>query len=116
MELSKEVNETRSRMDVAQSELDIYLSQHKTLLTQLNQAKEAQQAASDTLKERRAAIKELEVKIPQCEEQLKKVCVYVCTCACVCLNKVSNSHRSNIKPFNNNIDYNIGGLPSLDWY
>uniref|UniRef100_A0A672NWS6 Structural maintenance of chromosomes protein n=1 Tax=Sinocyclocheilus grahami TaxID=75366 RepID=A0A672NWS6_SINGR len=50
LELSKTVNQTRSRMDVAQSELDIYLSQHNTAVSQLNQAKD-------------------------CEEQLKKVCV-----------------------------------------
>lgn len=73
LELSKTVNETRSRMDVAQSELDIYLSQHNTAVNQLNQAKNALQEAVDTLRERRAAIKDLPVKIPQCEEQLKKV-------------------------------------------
>ncbi|XP_063061725.1 structural maintenance of chromosomes protein 4 [Engraulis encrasicolus] len=72
MEMSKEVNETRSHMDVAQSELDIYLSQHKTLVTQLNQAKEKLQSTADTLKERRTAIKDLEVKIPQCQEKLNK--------------------------------------------
>uniref|UniRef100_A0A673HD82 Structural maintenance of chromosomes protein 4 n=1 Tax=Sinocyclocheilus rhinocerous TaxID=307959 RepID=A0A673HD82_9TELE len=75
LELSKTVNETRSRMDVAQSELDIYLSQHNTAVSQLNQAKDALQEAVDTLRERRAAIKHLNLRIPQCEEQLKKVCV-----------------------------------------
>uniref|UniRef100_A0A671LMM2 SMC hinge domain-containing protein n=1 Tax=Sinocyclocheilus anshuiensis TaxID=1608454 RepID=A0A671LMM2_9TELE len=75
LELSKTVNQTRSRMDVAQSELDIYLSQHNTAVSQLNQAKDALQEAVDTLRERRAAIKHLNVRIPQCEEQLKKVCV-----------------------------------------
>ncbi|XP_051534956.1 structural maintenance of chromosomes protein 4-like [Myxocyprinus asiaticus] len=72
LELSKTVNETRSRMDVAQSELDIYLSQHNTAVSQLNQAKHAQQEAVDTLRDRRAAIKDLNIKIPQCEEQLNK--------------------------------------------
>ncbi|XP_016420868.1 structural maintenance of chromosomes protein 4-like [Sinocyclocheilus rhinocerous] len=73
LELSKTVNETRSRMDVAQSELDIYLSQHNTAVSQLNQAKDALQEAVDTLRERRAAIKHLNLRIPQCEEQLKKL-------------------------------------------
>uniref|UniRef100_A0A672NYY8 Structural maintenance of chromosomes protein 4 n=1 Tax=Sinocyclocheilus grahami TaxID=75366 RepID=A0A672NYY8_SINGR len=75
LELSKTVNQTRSRMDVAQSELDIYLSQHNTAVSQLNQAKDALQETVDTLRERRAAIKHLNANIPQCEEQLKKVCV-----------------------------------------
>ena len=73
MELSKAVNETRSRMDLSQSELDIYLSRHNTALTQLNTAKQTLQTTSDKLRERRAAIKDLEVKIPQKEQELKKV-------------------------------------------
>lgn len=73
MELSKAVNETRSRTDLAQSELDIYLSRHNTALTQLNTAKQTLQTTSDTLRERRAAIKDLEVKIPQNAQELKKV-------------------------------------------
>lgn len=72
MELNKAVNETRSRMDLAQSELDIYLSRHNTALTQLNTAKQTLQTTSDTLCKRRAAIKDLEVKIPQIEQELKK--------------------------------------------
>uniref|UniRef100_A0A673XB72 Structural maintenance of chromosomes protein 4 n=1 Tax=Salmo trutta TaxID=8032 RepID=A0A673XB72_SALTR len=72
MGLSKAVNETRSRQDVAQSELDIYLSRHNTAVTQLNTAKQSLQTTTDTLRDRRAAIKELQVKIPQCEQELKK--------------------------------------------
>lgn len=73
MELSKAVNETRSRMDLAQSELDIYLSRHNTALAQLNSAKQTLETTSNTLRERRAAIKDLEVKIPLKEEELKTV-------------------------------------------
>ena len=73
MELSKAVNETRSRMDLAQSELDIYLSHHTTAVTQLNTAKQTLQTTSDTLRERRAAIKDLDVNVPQKEQELKKV-------------------------------------------
>uniref|UniRef100_A0A4W3K0M6 Structural maintenance of chromosomes protein n=2 Tax=Callorhinchus milii TaxID=7868 RepID=A0A4W3K0M6_CALMI len=72
MELSKAVNETRSKMDVAQSELDIYLSRHKTALNQFNEAKETLTTVTTTLKERKMAIKELEVKIPKSEEELHK--------------------------------------------
>lgn len=73
MELSKAVNETRSRMDLAQSELDIYLSCHNTAVAQLNSAKQTLETTSNTLSERRAAIKDLQVKIPQKEQELKKV-------------------------------------------
>lgn len=73
MELSKAVNETRSRMDLAQSELDIYLSRHNTALAQLDSAKQTLETTSNTLRERRAAIKDLEVKIPLEEQELKKV-------------------------------------------
>lgn len=73
MELSKAVNETRSRMDLAQSELDIYLSRHNTAVAQLTSAKQTLETTSNTLSERRAAIKDLQVKIPQKEQELKKV-------------------------------------------
>lgn len=60
-------------MDVAQSELDIYLSRHKSALGQLNQAKETLTTTTSTLKERKTAIKELETKIPQNQQELHKV-------------------------------------------
>uniref|UniRef100_A0A1A7YGY2 Structural maintenance of chromosomes protein n=1 Tax=Iconisemion striatum TaxID=60296 RepID=A0A1A7YGY2_9TELE len=72
IELSKAVNETRSHMDLAQSELDIYLSRHKTAVANLNAAKQTLQTTTETLQERRAAIKDLEVQIPQKERELKK--------------------------------------------
>ena len=67
MDFSKSVNEARSKMDVAQSELDIYLSRHNTAVSQLGKAKEALMAASETLKERKAAIGDIEAKLPQTE-------------------------------------------------
>ncbi|KFV04464.1 Structural maintenance of chromosomes protein 4, partial [Tauraco erythrolophus] len=72
MELSKAVNEARSNMDVAQSELDIYLSRHNTAVAQVNQVKEALVAASATLKERKAAIKDIDIKLPRAEQELKE--------------------------------------------
>lgn len=73
MGFSKSVNEARSKMDVAQSELDIYLSCHNTAVSQLTKAKEALIAASETLKERKAAIRDIEGKLPQTEQELKEV-------------------------------------------
>lgn len=73
MEFSKEVNEARSKMDVAQAELEIYLSRHNTAVSQLNQAKEALTNVSETLKERKAAIKDIGIKLPQAEQELKEV-------------------------------------------
>nr|XP_020647426.1 structural maintenance of chromosomes protein 4 isoform X1 [Pogona vitticeps]XP_020647427.1 structural maintenance of chromosomes protein 4 isoform X1 [Pogona vitticeps] len=72
MDFSKIVNETRSNMDVAKSELDLYLSRHNIALSQLQAAKEALQSASTTRKERLAAIKVLESKLPQAEDELSK--------------------------------------------
>jgi len=78
MELSKTVNEARSKMDVAQVELDIYLSRHNTAVSQLNEAKEALLATSERLKERKAAIKDINRKLPQAEEELKEVRLDFC--------------------------------------
>ncbi|NXJ63406.1 SMC4 protein, partial [Rostratula benghalensis] len=72
MELSKTVNEARSKMEVAQSELDIYLSSHNTAVSQLNQAKEALVTTSGTLTERKAAIKDIGIKLPRAEQELKE--------------------------------------------
>ncbi|KAM6357848.1 structural maintenance of chromosomes protein 4 isoform 2-T4 [Alca torda] len=72
MEFSKTVNEARSKMDVAQAELDIYLSRHNTAVSQLNQAKEALVTSSETLRERKAAIKDIGIKLPQAEQELKE--------------------------------------------
>uniref|UniRef100_A0A4X2LC49 Structural maintenance of chromosomes protein 4 n=1 Tax=Vombatus ursinus TaxID=29139 RepID=A0A4X2LC49_VOMUR len=72
MEFSKTVNEARSKMDVAQSELDIYLSHHNTAVSQLSEAKKAFTTASETLKERKAAIRNLEIKLPPTEQDLRE--------------------------------------------
>ncbi|KAM9231711.1 structural maintenance of chromosomes protein 4 [Leptosomus discolor] len=72
MEFSKDVNEARSKMEVAQSELEIYLSRHNAAVARLNQAKEALMNTSKTLQERKAAIKDIGVKLPQAEQELKE--------------------------------------------
>ncbi|XP_061308611.1 structural maintenance of chromosomes protein 4 [Pezoporus flaviventris] len=72
MEYMKTVNEARSKRDVAQSELEIYLARHNTAVSQLNQAKEALMTVSETLNARKAAIKEISVRLPQAEQELKE--------------------------------------------
>lgn len=73
MGFNKSVNEARSKMEVAQSELDIYLSRHNTAVSQLSKAKDALITASETLKERKAAIKDINTKLPQAQQELKEV-------------------------------------------
>lgn len=73
MDFSKSVNEARSKMDVAQSELDIYLSRHNTAVSQLSKTNEALMTAFETLRERKAAIGDIQAKLPQIEHELKEV-------------------------------------------
>lgn len=84
MGFNKSVNEARSKMEVAQSELDIYLSRHNTAVSQLNKAKEALITASETLKERKAAIGDINTKLPQAHQELKEVkfCLYISSKHC----------------------------------
>ncbi|XP_058668048.1 structural maintenance of chromosomes protein 4 isoform X2 [Ammospiza caudacuta] len=72
MEFSKEVTESRSNRDIAQSELELYLSKYNSALARLRQAQEALGSTSSTLKERKAAIKDIAGKLPQAEQQLKE--------------------------------------------
>ncbi|XP_063023475.1 structural maintenance of chromosomes protein 4 isoform X2 [Melospiza melodia melodia] len=72
MEFSREVAESRSNMDIAQAELELYLSKYNSALARLEQAQEALGSTSSTLKERKAAIKDIAAKLPQAEQQLKE--------------------------------------------
>ncbi|XP_044535971.1 structural maintenance of chromosomes protein 4-like [Gracilinanus agilis] len=72
LEFNKTVNEARSKMDVAQSELDIYLSLHNTAVSKLSEAQKALTTTSETLKERKTAIRDLEIKLPPTEQDLKE--------------------------------------------
>jgi len=73
MEFCKTVNDARSKMDVAQAELDIYLTRYNTAVSQLDEAKEALMTTSETLKQRKAAIKDIDIKLPTAEQELKEV-------------------------------------------
>ncbi|XP_066181779.1 structural maintenance of chromosomes protein 4 isoform X1 [Sylvia atricapilla] len=72
MEFSKEVTEACSRMEIAQSELELYLSKYNSAVAWLSQAQEALGSTSTTLKERKAAIRDIAGKLPQAEQQLKE--------------------------------------------
>lgn len=73
MEFSKEVSEARSNMELAQAELELYLSKYNSAVARLSQAQEALGSTSNTLKERKASIKDIAGKLPQAEQQLKEV-------------------------------------------
>lgn len=73
MEFSKEVTEARSSMEIAQSELELYLSRYNSAVARLSQAQEALGSTSNTLKERKAAIRDIAGKLPQAEQQLREV-------------------------------------------
>lgn len=90
LEFSKVVHEARSKRDIAQSELEIYLSRYNTAVSQLNQGKQALTTTSETLKERKAAIKDIGVKLPQAEQELKEVRPDCCST----FPRVTTQHRS----------------------
>ncbi|XP_078734648.1 structural maintenance of chromosomes protein 4 isoform X1 [Lampetra fluviatilis] len=70
LSLSKEVNERRSRMEVAQSELDLYMSRHTSALAALNETKQALTSTTEGLCGRRENIRKLEATIPSTEKEL----------------------------------------------
>ncbi|XP_076350696.1 structural maintenance of chromosomes 4-like protein gluon [Tachypleus tridentatus] len=73
MELQKAVNETKSKMDIAQAELDLYLSTEKTEKTKLQEITKNREKTIKLLKERQSSLKELESRIPACEKALHAV-------------------------------------------
>lgn len=72
MEFSKEVTEARSNMEIAQSELELYLSKYNSALAWLSKTQEDLESSSKTLRERKAAIKDIAGKLPQAEQLLKE--------------------------------------------
>ncbi|KFQ30143.1 Structural maintenance of chromosomes protein 4, partial [Mesitornis unicolor] len=72
LEFCTTVNEARSKMAIAQSELEIYLCSHNTAMSHLNEAKESLMTTSETIKQRKAAIKDIDAKLPQAEQELKE--------------------------------------------
>lgn len=65
MFIQKAVNETKSAMDLAQSELDIYLSNEKKEKCVLDTMNEQLETAKSNYSERCSHLKELEANLPQ---------------------------------------------------
>ncbi|XP_013380461.1 structural maintenance of chromosomes protein 4-like [Lingula anatina] len=72
MELQKNVNETKSKYEVAQSELDIYLSNQKSETNKLRDMENGLETATKTISERKESVKLLERSIPETEAALQK--------------------------------------------
>ncbi|XP_063882710.1 structural maintenance of chromosomes protein 4-like [Scylla paramamosain] len=69
--LRKTVNETKSVVDIAQSELDIYQSTERTEKKKLEQILDGLEKAGNTAQTRRADVEKLEKAIPECNKKLK---------------------------------------------
>ncbi|MPC09379.1 Structural maintenance of chromosomes protein 4 [Portunus trituberculatus] len=69
--LRKTVNETKSAVDIAQSELDIYQSTELTEKRKLEQILEGLEKASNTVETRRADVEKLDKAIPEYSKNLK---------------------------------------------
>ncbi|EDO27517.1 predicted protein, partial [Nematostella vectensis] len=72
MEKNKDVNETKSKMDVAKSELEIYNSQHKNAQTQLREAHANLESVIQKQTQRKSEIKSIEKELPDLKNNLKK--------------------------------------------
>lgn len=70
--MQKTVNETKSQYNVAQSELDIYLSNQQNEQSKLNEMTRNLNKTTATLKERQAQLVDLEKKIPATKLNLEK--------------------------------------------
>lgn len=64
------MNETKAQMDVAQSELDIYLSTEKKEKSVLDSMKEQLEQATTNFAERKANLQELEANLPKWSKTL----------------------------------------------
>ena len=69
IDLRKAVNETKSVADIAQSELDIYLSTERDAQKKLDQVKTALEKAKDISSSRKEDIEKLKVSVPEYEEK-----------------------------------------------
>lgn len=72
LELQKSVNETKSTLNIAQSELDIYLSNQQSETSKLKEMQKNQHKAESTLKDRKSEAANLVKNIPEMEKLLQK--------------------------------------------
>ncbi|KAL4220505.1 Structural maintenance of chromosomes protein 4 [Mactra antiquata] len=70
--LQKSVNETKSKLEVSQSELDLYLSNQRQETNKLNDLTRKLEKTKETLKEKKKSISDLESKLPDYENALEK--------------------------------------------
>ncbi|XP_029636692.1 structural maintenance of chromosomes protein 4 [Octopus sinensis] len=70
--MQKSVSESKSQYNVAQSELDIYLSNEQNEQSKLNELQRNLTKATNTLKDRQSQIKDMEQKIPTIQKNLEK--------------------------------------------
>ncbi|XP_042209674.1 structural maintenance of chromosomes protein 4-like [Homarus americanus] len=72
VDLRKVVDEAKSGVDIAQSELDIYQSTEQNEKNKLEQVLASLEQAQNTISTRKGEIKNLEASIPRCDKQLKE--------------------------------------------
>lgn len=72
IDLRKTVNETKSAVDIAQSELDIYQSREKGEKKKLEQIESGLAKASETIDQRKDQVEKLRQAIPENEQKLKE--------------------------------------------
>ncbi|XP_054270748.1 structural maintenance of chromosomes protein 4 isoform X2 [Macrosteles quadrilineatus] len=70
--LKQTVDQARSKHDLAESEMKIYLSNEQKEKSKLEQFKATLDKVVDKLKDRKAAVAELEVKLPKAREDLSQ--------------------------------------------
>lgn len=71
IDLRKTVNEAKSALDIAQSELDIYQSTERTEQKKLEQIKTGLETARNTVQTQNAVVKRLAKEIPEYDKKLK---------------------------------------------
>lgn len=71
IDLRKTVNETKSAVDIAQSELDIYQSTEKSEKKKLEQIESGLEKARETIGSRKDHVEKLKQSIPESEQKLK---------------------------------------------
>lgn len=72
LELQKVVNETKSKYSVAQSELDIYISNQKEETTKLEAIHRNLENTQATLRDRKKAVTDLQKKLPDLQKTIAK--------------------------------------------
>lgn len=74
LQLQKGVDETKSKYDIAQAELDLYVSTERKESARLQDIKTNLEAATTSLSEKSSALSRLEKLVPRQEKQLQELC------------------------------------------